>query len=167
MASEHSPEILAAIPMKDTDLLRLEQLDRALAPYRDLAGAPRPRLGWARAIREALGMSSPQLAKRLGVKAAQSVEAMQKSEASGAISLKTLQRLAEALDCEVVYALVPRKPLHELLRDQAMQIARAHLGRVSHSMKLEEQSLSQDSEQRALNRRADRLLSGSLRKLWD
>jgi hypothetical protein len=36
-----------------------------------------------------------------------------------------------------------------------------------HSIKLEEQGLSPDSEQNALKRRADRLLSGSLKKLWD
>lgn len=153
--------------MKETDLLRREQLNRALAPYRDLVGIPRPRLGWVRAIREALGMSSPQLAKRLQIKAAQSIEDMQKDEVSGAITLKTLGRLAEALDCEVVYALVPRKPLQDLLRDRAMEVARTQLGRVSHSMKLEEQGLTRESELSALLRRADRLLSGSPKKLWD
>ncbi|MEO6080126.1 MAG: mobile mystery protein A [Steroidobacteraceae bacterium] len=153
--------------MKDKQLLMLEQLDRALAPYRAHLGNPRPRLGWARAIREALGMSSPQLARRMQMKAAQTIEAMQRNEITGAITLKSLERLAAALDCELVYALVPRKPLHDTLRDRAMEMARAQLGRVSHSMKLEEQGLSADSEQNALNRRADRLLSGSLKKLWD
>src|SRR5579872_6350750 len=105
--------------MRDKDLLRLEQLDRALVPYRNLIGLARPKLGWVRAIREALGMSSPQLAKRLRIKAAQSVEDMQKDEASGAITLQTLKRIADALNCELVYALVPRKSLHDTLRDQA------------------------------------------------
>jgi predicted DNA-binding mobile mystery protein A len=153
--------------MKDKQLLMLDQLDRALAPYRTLVGIPRPRLGWVRAIREALGMSSPQLAKRMQIKAAQTIEAMQRNEVSGAITLKSLERLAAALDCELVYALVPRKPLHDVLRDRAMEMARAQLGRVSHSMKLEEQGLNPESEQNALNRRADRLLSGSPKKLWD
>jgi predicted DNA-binding mobile mystery protein A len=153
--------------MKDTDLLRLEQLERALAPYRDLVGIPRPRLGWVRAIREALGMSSRHLAKRMQIKAAQSIEDMQKDEVSGAITLKTLGKLAAALNCEVVYALVPRKPLHDLLQDRAMEVARAQLARVSHSMKLEDQGLTHESELSALHRRANRLLSGSPRKLWD
>lgn len=153
--------------MKDKDLLRLEQLDRALAPYRDLADLPRPKLGWVRAIREALRMSSPQLAKRLQIKAAQSVEDMQKDEVNGAITLKTLGRLAEALNCQFVYAFVPRKPLHDILRDRATEIARTQVARVSHSMKLEEQGMSPESEQSALNRRVDRLLSGNPKKLWD
>src|ERR1700730_9136270 len=122
--------------MRDKDLLRLEQLDRTLAPYRDLARLPRPKRGWVRAIREALGMSSPQLAKRLRIKAAQSVEDMQQDEANGAITLKTLGRLAEALNCQLVYAFVPRKPLHDILRDRATEIVRAQLDRVSHSMNL-------------------------------
>lgn len=153
--------------MKERDLLRLEQLDRALAPYRDLVSIPRPRLGWVRAIREALKMSSPQLAKRLRIKSAQSVEDMQKNEVSGAITLKTLGKIAEALDCQLVYAFVPRKPLQDILRDRAMEIARAQLARVSHSMKLEEQGVSQESEKSALNRRVDKLLSGNPKKLWE
>ena len=153
--------------MRDKDLLRLEQLDRALVPYRNLIGLARPKLGWVRAIREALGMSSPQLAKRLRIKAAQSVEDMQKDEASGAITLQTLKRIADALNCELVYALVPRKSLHDTLRDQATEISRSQLARVSHSMELEEQGVSSQSELSALNRRVDRLLAGNPKKLWD
>lgn len=152
--------------MKERDLLRLEQLDRALAPYRDLVSIPRPRLGWVRAIREALKMSSPQLARRLRIKSAQSVEDMQKNEVTGAITLKTLGKLADALNCQLVYAFVPRKPLQDILRDRAVEIARAQLARVSHSMKLEEQGVSQESEKSALSLRVNRLLSGNPKKLW-
>jgi predicted DNA-binding mobile mystery protein A len=112
-------------------------------------------------------MSSPQLAKRLRIKAAQSVEDMQKDEATGAITLKTLGKLAEALNCQFVYAFVPRESLHDILRERAAEIARAQLARVSHSMKLEEQGLSSESELSALSRRVDRLLSGNPKKLWD
>jgi predicted DNA-binding mobile mystery protein A len=153
--------------MRDKNLLRVEQLDRALTPYRGLAQLPRPTRGWIRAIREALGMSSPQLAKRLRIKAAQSVEDMQKDEVTGAITLKTLKRIAEELNCQFVYAFVPRKPLHDILRDRATEIIRSQLSRVSHSMDLEEQGVSSESERNALNRRVDRLLSGNLKKLWD
>lgn len=153
--------------MNEKDLLKLEQLDRALLPYRDLVGIPRPPLGWVRAIREALQMSGPQLAKRLQIRAAQSVEDMQKDEASGAITLRTLGRLAEALDCQLVYAIVPRKSLLDVLRDRATVIARKQLARVSHSMKLEEQGVSQESERSALNRRVDKLLSKNTKKIWD
>ena len=153
--------------MKDKDFIRLEQIERLLSQYRGLIDVKPPGRGWVRAIREALGMSSPQLARRMRIKAAQSVEDMQKDELSGAIKLRTLSKLAEALDCQLVYALVPRKPLQELRRDRASVVARLQIGRVSHSMSLEEQGVSAEAEQSELNRRIDKLLYGNPKKLWD
>ena len=69
-----------------------------------------PVRGWIKAVREALGMTTAQLAKRLGMKQP-SVVAIEQSEAKGTIELATLRRVAEALDCTLVYALVPNKPL--------------------------------------------------------
>src|ERR1700689_4095382 len=76
-----------------------------------------PVRGWTKAVREALGMTTAQLAKRLGVKQP-SVVALEQSEAKGTIELATLRRVAEALDCTLVYALVPNKPLETTLRDR-------------------------------------------------
>jgi predicted DNA-binding mobile mystery protein A len=97
-----------------------------------------PPKGWIRAIRDALGMSGVQLAKRLKV-SPQTVEAMEKSEAAGTIQLNTLKRAAEALDCTLVYALIPRTSLENTVKNRARQIANAALARVSHTMKLEDQ----------------------------
>src|ERR1700687_4512651 len=77
-----------------------------------------PVRGWIKAIREALGMSTAQLAKRLRIKQP-SVIALEKSEAKGTIELATLRRVAEALDCTLVYVLVPKKPLQAIVRDRA------------------------------------------------
>ena len=153
--------------MKDKDLLRIDQLEQVLAPHRSLLSLKRPRLGWIRAIREALGMSAPQLARRLDIKAAQSIEDMQEDEVTGAIRLRTLQKVANAMECDLVYALVPRKSIHDICRDRAAAIAQMQVGRVSHSMRLEDQEVSRAAELNALRRRIDKLLSGSPRKLWD
>ena len=153
--------------MKEKDSLKIEQLEQMVRPYRKLLDLPRPRLGWVRGIREALGMSSPQLARRMGIRAAQSVEDMQKDELSGAIKLQTLGKLARALDCEIVYALVPRKPLEETRRDQAALVAKRLIRRVSHSMSLEDQAVSREAEQKELERRIERLLAGNPKALWD
>lgn len=105
-----------------------------------------PVRGWIRAIRDGLGMSSAQLAKRLGVKQP-SVVALEQSEAKGTIELATLRRAAEALDCALVYALVPNKPLETIVRDRARALARRRLTPVEHSMLLENQAVSgKDSE---------------------
>lgn len=155
--------------MKEKDFLRIEQLERVVDPYRNLlnSNAKSPRLGWVRAIREALGMSGAQLARRMHISASQSVEDMQKDEQTGAIRLRTLRKIADALDCEVVYALVPRKPIQDLRRDQATLIARQQVSRVSHSMSLEDQAVSGEAKESALRRRVERLLSGNPRKLWE
>jgi predicted DNA-binding mobile mystery protein A len=102
--------------------------------------------GWIKAVREALGMTTTQLAARLNVKQP-SVVAMEQSEAKGAIELATLRRVAQALDCTLVYALVPNRPLESTIRARARAFARRRLGPVEHSMVLEDQTVkATDSE---------------------
>jgi predicted DNA-binding mobile mystery protein A len=116
-----------------------KRLDARLVPLNDeLERLLVPPKGWVRAIRDALGMSGVQLAKRLKV-SPQTVEAMEKSEASGTIQLNTLKRAAEALDCTLVYALIPKTSLEDTVRNRARRIATTALARVSHTMRLEDQ----------------------------
>jgi predicted DNA-binding mobile mystery protein A len=100
-----------------------------------------PVRGWIKAVREALGMTTAQLAKRLGVKQP-SVVAIEQSEARGTIELATLRRVAEALDCTLVYALVPNESLETMVRERASLLARRRLGPVEHSMLLESQTVT-------------------------
>src|SRR5260221_13181261 len=100
-----------------------------------------PVRGWIQAVREALGMTTAQLAKRLRVKQP-SVVAFEQSEAKGTIELATLRRVAEALDCTLVYALVPNQPLETIVRDRARAFARRRLEPVEHSMLLENQRVT-------------------------
>src|SRR5208282_6816206 len=97
-----------------------------------------PVRGWIKAIREALGMSSAQLAKRLKIKQP-TVAAMEQSEMKGTIQLATLRRVAEAMNCTLVYALVPNDSLETIVREQARKAARRQLQAVEHSMLLEDQ----------------------------
>ena len=152
--------------MKDKDLLRLQQMEDAVRPFRTLLDAPPPRRGWIRAIQEALGMTNVQLARRLKLKP-QTIEDMQKYEVSGTIKLQTLHKLAEALGCHVVYAIVPSKPLDEMQHDRAHTIARRQLQHVSHSMKLEAQGVSSKEEERQLELLIQKLLAGNPKRLWE
>jgi predicted DNA-binding mobile mystery protein A len=107
-----------------------------------------PVRGWIKAIRGGLGMSTAQLAKRLRVKQP-SVVALEQSEAKGTIELATLRRVAEALDCTLVYALIPNQPLEAMVRDRARAFARRRLEPVEHSMLLEDQKVTaKDAEAR-------------------
>jgi predicted DNA-binding mobile mystery protein A len=102
--------------------LPLLQLDKTLTPWRSLPRS-RPIGGWLRAVRQALGMTTRQLAKAVGVTQAAVVDA-ERTEAKGDITLTTLQRYAAALGCELTYALVPNRPLQEVVEERAERIAR-------------------------------------------
>lgn len=125
-------------------------LDRTLAPLRKLPRRRPPR-GWIRALRDALGMTAQQLGARMQI-TQPSVQRLELSEAEGTIQLNTLRRVAEALDCEVVYVLLPRKPLQETYDEAARAVARRELGRISHSMALEDQAVEDEGEDERLRR---------------
>jgi predicted DNA-binding mobile mystery protein A len=66
-----------------------------------------PADGWLRQVRRARGVTQQSLADALGCKR-QACAQLERSEARGAISLYSLRKAAAAMDCELVYALVPR-----------------------------------------------------------
>ncbi len=140
-----------------------KRLDTKFDHIRPIERFAQPPKGWIRAIRDALGMSLRQLGDRLGM-AAQSVNNIEESEANGTIQLKTLKRVAEALDCVVVYALVPKNNLTDMVDNRAREIALRALGRVSHSMALEDQRVDRDLEARIQRYIATAITD---RTLWD
>lgn len=152
--------------MRATKNLSIQQLEDVLETLRPARASSRPTGGWIRAIREALGMTHRQLAKRVGRKP-QTVLDLQAREAAQTIQLNSLRELAEAMDCELVYAIVPRKPLGTMLEERARAIARETLRRTGHSMELERQGLGVRDQERAFEREVERLLAGSRRKLWE
>ena len=119
-------------------------LDRRLEPLRALPDSTtaRPHQGWVRAIRDALGMSTRDLAMRLDVSQV-SVVKLEASERDGRARLDTLARAAEALDCDLVYALVPRTTLDAQIRSQAERVVAAQFPAVANSMRLEAQHVSE------------------------
>src|SRR5271156_2663923 len=149
-----------------TKLLALKQLGRQLTPWSQAKTYFQPRNGWISCIRKALGMTSVQLAKRLGV-ARSRITKIQQAELANSLTLHTLKETANALNCDLVYALVPRKPLETLVREQAEKIARQKLQRVSHSMALEAQAVAKPQQQEQLEELINTLLSGTLKQLWD
>ncbi len=143
--------------------LRLKQLDRALAPFRTASVADsRPVKGWIRAIREAAGISSGELAEKMGASRQLALQ-QEKAEAEERITLKSLRRVASALDCDLVYALVPRAgSMQELVANRARVQAKKNVLGVEHSMALEDQAAGHIEEaidaetRRILRKRASR-----------
>ena len=145
--------------------LRLRQIDQSLQQWRDADLSPRPAAGWSQAIRDALGVSATALGRRLGM-SGNGVRKLEAAEAQQVITLASLRKLANALDCELVYAMVPRKPLAELLQDRALTVANEQLQAVSHSMALEDQAVKGQSKIDQRELLAQELLDGPRRALW-
>jgi predicted DNA-binding mobile mystery protein A len=144
----------------------IRQLDRRFETLRGLFPLARPPKGWVRAIRNALGMTTQQLGTRMGVSQSRIPE-LEQAEVAGNITLKSLERAAEAMGCRVVYALVPEKSLAEIVQSRAELIAEHQLARVEQTMKLEDQSVADISVRQEQRRRLVAKLLNRPSRLWD
>jgi predicted DNA-binding mobile mystery protein A len=120
--------------------LRLQQLARSLSTFEGARQEARPQRGWLRAIREGLGLSLEDVGNILG-KPRVRIQEFEKAEAEDRITLKSLRRVAAALDCELVYALVPKSgSIIELAERQTRTQATEDVLGVEHTMALEDQA---------------------------
>lgn len=111
-------------------------------------------------------MTQAQLGGRMGI-SRQSVQDLEAAEAERRVTLDSLDRMARAMGCRVVYALVPESGSIDSLRERrAHALAQALLKPADHSMKLEAQGVSAPELDRQRKLLADALLRGSARKLW-
>lgn len=122
-----------------------------------------PRGGWIAAIREALGMSVQDFADRLGVTRAAAAK-LEANELRRTIQLDSLERAAQALNCDLVYALVPRGSLQDIVDTQRLRAFHAISGRTRHHMRLEAQDVMDVPSDRDAIRQAENLISD--RMLW-
>jgi predicted DNA-binding mobile mystery protein A len=144
-----------------------EQLDRRfsdLKPWVPLA--QRPPHGWLKAIRQSLGMTTGQMAKRINV-AQTRVSEMEAAEAHGNITLKTLDRAAEALGCRVIYVVIPNRPLTETLKERAYIVAEKQLAAVEQTMRLEDQEVNDGNHRKETIRQLVEKLLRRPSKIWD
>ena len=120
--------------------LRLSQIDRNLQSFGGARSVSRPQRGWLRAVREALGITMREVSRKIR-KTPQTVASFEKSEAADRITLQTLRRYAEALDCELVYAIVPKNgSLKQLAEIRVRAKAERDVRAVEHTMALEDQA---------------------------
>jgi len=154
--------------------LARRQLSNQLQPFATLAGLPRPTGGWLAATRQALDMTARQFAARLGVDAS-TASRLELRERNDGITLGALRRAAEALDCELVYAIVPRRTnpnastphtLETLIQLRAHQLATDEVMRVHHTMLLEDQGVRSTELSIQIAERTAALVAEP-RRLWD
>jgi predicted DNA-binding mobile mystery protein A len=151
---------------KTPEALARKHLDRVFGDVRIDAIRQRPPKGWIRAIRDALGLTARQLASRMGRTHSVLVR-LERSEMADAITLGSLRAAAEAMDCTLVYAIVPNRSLTETARARATSIADAQLSRMHHTMRLEDQALTRDDLAQERNRLIEGILARGGSRLWE
>jgi predicted DNA-binding mobile mystery protein A len=147
--------------------LMLQQLNGKLLSFSILSRITVPPDGWIKAIRNTLGMTMQQLAKKLSI-SRQGVLDMEKREKDGAITIKSLRELGRVLDMELVYGFVPKAgSLDAMIEKKANELATKIVLRTSNTMKLEDQGNSKERIEKAINERTEELKKEMPKILWD
>ncbi len=143
-------------------------LDERLASIANIKNHSAPKSGWLRVIRESLGLSSELLSRRLGV-AASYILKLEKREQSGTASLATLAKAAEAMDCKLVYFIVPAQEssLEAIIDKRCLLRAKALQKAVDHTMSLENQSTSGNHQEIQIKELAQDLKNNLDPKIWE
>jgi predicted DNA-binding mobile mystery protein A len=152
--------------MKNNRKLIRDQLDNNLQTFKPLKYVSPPLKGWIRAIKDALGMNGRQLADRMGEHRSRTKQ-IEQQELTGSITIKTMRRTAEALDCQFVYGFVSKTSLEETVRARAKQVAAKRLAQANQTMVLENQSLSERENKQVLSEMTDELVDTMPSNLWD
>ncbi len=123
--------------------LVIKQLDRQLKEWQTINQKyGKPKAGWVKTLRVALSISAEQLANRLGLTRGR-INQLENAEIHDAVTLRALKEAANALGCELIYAIVPKdhSTLETIIKTRANQIAKERVAQVAHSMSLEAQSV--------------------------
>ena len=154
MARKRSPRMARQMTRQMDDVLAAVELP------------PVPRSGWIASIRQALGMNKTQLAKRVGV-TRPSLDELETNEIRQKITLASLHKVADALECDLQYVLMPRKPLEKQIAERALKKATSRLGRVNQSQALEASAVEASSLSKAISDLAKELEVTRPSDLWN
>jgi predicted DNA-binding mobile mystery protein A len=144
----------------ESSKLRRQQLDRFFSSVRLSSKGP-----WLKEIREALGMSTTDLARRMGV-IQQRVSRLEQDEKKGKVTLDSLARAADAMNCELVYFFVPKGSLENFVQEQARKAAKKLVKNVDATMSLEDQKTSKSAREKLIEDTAQELVMRSDRSIW-
>jgi predicted DNA-binding mobile mystery protein A len=122
--------------------------------------------GWIKLLREALGMSTKQLGKRVGIDQSR-ISRLENAEIEGDLKLSSLKKIAEGMDMQFVYGFLPKDGLENMVQDQARKIARKRMQKVNHTMRLEEQELSDQEKIKTFEDLVQKILIDDPKNFWD
>jgi len=152
--------------MKRSKELLIRQLDRNLAPFRNVLGSL-PDKGWIYTIRNTLGMTMAQLGKKVGV-TKQNISLIEKREAEGSITINSLRELGAAMDMSLVYGFVSQHDsIENMIEKRAIEIAKQIVSRTNNTMILEDQKVDYEILNENLTRIANEIQETLPKYLWD
>ena len=147
--------------------LQLQQLNNKMWHFATLKQVATPPTGWIKAIRTTLGMSMQQLGNKLNI-SKQAILDIEKREKDGFITIKSLKDIARALDMQLVYGFVPNDgSLDALIEKRATELATKIVLRTNNTMKLEDQSITNERIKKAIKERAEEIKNEMSKILWD
>lgn len=153
--------------MRNTKRIQADQLEHKLKAYKTASEIVVPSSGWINNIRTSLNMTMEQLGNRLGI-SRQGVKKVEERETSGAISIKNLKEVGNALDMQLVYGFVPKDgSVYNLIDRKAKALAKRIVLRTSHNMKLEDQGTSDEKVEKAIEALSEEIKREMRKALWD
>lgn len=143
--------------------MRAKQIENQL---KGLSKLSRPESGWVKTIRETLGMNTRQVGKRCNVSSERIIR-IESDEIEGRTTLATLEKVAQAMNCRLVYAIVPNDGMIEFIEKTAAEKAKTQLQQTSHHMALEDQKISIESMKEQIHFLREELLKNNIKHIWD
>ncbi|MEX1221480.1 MAG: mobile mystery protein A [Idiomarina sp.] len=140
-----------------------KEIANSATKHRSLPAVPAE--GWVRTIRKSLDMSGAQLAGRLNL-SRNRVSVLERREVEGDITINQLKELADKLNCDLTYALVPKKNVNLILEERAEKLAKTRVATNSQNMFLEAQMISPEKQQLLVEELKNELLAAGGRLLW-
>lgn len=144
--------------------LQIRQISNKIKPLKDIRRHFGGVDSWIFYIRTALGMSAEQLAKKAGL-ARPTLYQLERSEKSKNINMKSLSSLAEAMDCEFVYAFIPRQSIETMIDVQANKKAKALIKESNLQMEFEDQAVHPAENRAQMKEMAEKIKYS--KSLWD
>ncbi|OVE76499.1 hypothetical protein BVX98_05835 [bacterium F11] len=119
---------------------------------------------WIRILRGAQRMTQATLAKRAKMSQPH-VAGIEAGKIDPQIS--TINRIFDALSCQLIIEPRPKKPIEELLRVRARIIALKRLKQTMGTMALEDQAPDQEVFKQLLNKYTEEILNDRREQLWE
>lgn len=145
----------------NTRIMQIRALDKKTSSLSDAKNIVPKGVSWINTVREAIGMTAVQLARRLGVTQPR-IAKMEINEEN--LKLSTMKKVAQAMNCDFVYYFKPKTTFQDIVQIQAKKKAEEILLGVNLNMALENQDIQ---TKEAIDDMAADFINGNTKKIWD